>query len=406
MSCQERRGLASAEFGRAGDRLLAVTFNGALEVLDPATCAATMTGVADVPVGGRMRSAADGAAFFGRVADGTVRAWDALGDEVLRLPRTAGWDAAVRPAGTGFEVTTPGAVLRYEAAPARLGSVPGPRTVTAIAAAAEDTWLVGADGFVSRWGWDGRLRWTRPSGSVRALAWADDQAWSLTDSFVLPFAKDGSELPPITAELVRGILADRERHAVLLSGMHEQAALTRAGQVHVGGPGTDGRLTRGASGWLVPSASGGWVRLHPDGSTEPLDAPLDVAWCSESSDGLHHAWIDVAGAPWIDGVQVAPPTERRQWIEWLTDDRWLVTSRIDSSVLDDHGNELMRREFEHGRVSDLAPDGEHLLVFGSDQRAEAWDLSEIRVSPEEVLSDVASRLGVRLDGSELRLAGE
>ncbi len=403
MSCQERRGLASAEFSGSGDRLLAVTFNGTLEVLDPATCTAKLTGASDVPVGGRMRSAADGAAFFGRVSDGTVRAWDALGDEVLRLPRTAGWDAAVRPAGTGFEVTTPGAVLRYEAAPARLGAVPGPRTVTAIAAAAEETWIVGADGNVSRWGWDRRLRWARPSGPVRALAWADDQAWSLTDSVVLPFTKEGRSLPPIDAPLVRGMLADRERREVLLSGMHEQAALTRAGQVHVGGPGTDGRLTRGASGWLVPGGSGGWVRLHPDGSSEPLDAPPDVAWCTESADGRHHAWIDAAGAPWIDGVQVAPPTERRQWIEWLTPDRWFVASRIDSSVLDDHGKELLRREFEHGRVSDIAPAGDRVLVFGSDQRAEAWDLSEIRVSPEEILSDAAARFGVRLDGSALRL---
>lgn len=404
-SCQERRGLVNAEFNPAGDRLVAITFSGALEVLDVATCSATMSGGADVPVGGRVRSAQRGGAFVGRVADGTVRAWDALGDEVLRLPRIAGWDSAFRPTDDGFEVATPREVLRYVAAPARLGEVPGPRASTAIAAAADDTWLVGAGGFVSRWGWDRRLRWVQPAGAVRGLAWADDRAWSLSDAVVLPFTEEGTVLSPIDAPLVRSILADSGHRAVLLSGVLELSVLTRAGAVPVNGPGSDGRQTRGADGWLIPAASG-WTRMHRDGSTSPVDGPVDAAWFAESADGRHHAWIDAAGAPWIDGVQVAPATERRRWIESVTEDRWLVTSRVDASVLDNHGRELIRREFGRGRITDLAPEGDHVLVFGSDQRVEAWDLAEIAVPPEVILAEIESGLGVHLEGSELRLVGD
>lgn len=68
--------------------------------------------------------------------------------------------------------------------------------------------------------------------------------------------------------------------------------------------------------------------------------------------------------------------------------------------------ELARRELEHGRVVDVAPSGNHVLVYGSDRRAEGWDLALLAVSAEVLLGEIERGLGVRLEGSELRLGDD
>lgn len=337
MTCQEHRGLVNAEFTPDGSQLVAVTYSGALEVIDVATCASTLGGGSDVPAGGQVRWAQGGSAFVGRVADGTVRAWNRLGEEVLRLPRIPGWDTAVRPTDDGFEVATPREVLRYEAAPARLGKLPGPPAVNAVALGPDGTWIVGGTTTISRWGWDRELWWTRPVGSVRGLAWADDRVWALAGDSVFPFTADGAAEPAVHAPLVRGILANWGATAVLLSGSREQDILTRAAVTSVPGAGTDGSMARGADGWLIRGENDGWSRIRSGGEVVPVEAPANATYVSVSPDGLHRGWLDADGATWIDGMQTAPSGERRLWIEWVASGRWLVTSRLGSSVLDDRG---------------------------------------------------------------------